>query len=86
MKILKDAMRGCRWMPHVGSHPGTPLLFILIVMGGLAGSGSSEDAFLKGLLVGSFLMAVPFGALYLAGAVARARLSDRVTRKDQGEA
>jgi hypothetical protein len=76
MKIVKQAIRGCTNLPHVGSHPGTGAAILFIAMGALPGLGNTQY-----MLAGACLMAVFIVPLYLCGAVSRANLSDRIANK-----
>ncbi len=73
MSKIKMMVRGMGYLPHVGSHPGTPwLVFFLLI--GLAGS-----------LWGLVFMAAAFGPIYLWGAYDRACLNDRLEKGDSHE-
>ena len=73
MRVLCQIFRGCTDLPHVGSHPGTGMLFVFILMGAAAGSKGG----LWGCAGGALLMAVCVVPLYLWGAYSRAQDSDR---------
>lgn len=74
MKSLKQMLRGCTTLPHVGEHPGTACLFIFILLGALAG----RDGGLAGCLGGAAFMTVFIGPIYLYGAYGRAQVSDEI--------
>jgi hypothetical protein len=75
MTILRQAIRGCASLPHVGEHPGTPFLIMMIVMG--FASGLRRGLF-AGVL-GGVVMGIVFGSMYLRGAYGRAEISDHLT-------
>lgn len=77
---LRQALRGCRTLPHLGPHPGTPWLILLVVVGGLSGFVGRDPGLLPAI-AGAGLMALVFGTLHLIGAVDRARASDRMERE-----
>ena len=64
MKPIERVMRGMRWSPKYGSHPGTPWLLFFIVLGGLAGSYRESIA---GIALGAVVMAAIYGPIYLWG-------------------
>jgi hypothetical protein len=73
MHIIKQTIRGCGTLPHVGDHPGTIFLWMFLVLGAIAGLDKGLVGGLMGMVImGSF--AVP---LYLIGAYDRAQYSDR---------
>ena len=74
MKALRQMLRGCDDLPHVGSHPGTGLLLVFLVMGAFAG----RHAGIFGILGGVAIMGIVFVPVYLYGAYDRANLSDRL--------
>jgi hypothetical protein len=79
MSVLRQIIRGCRNLPHVGPHPGTVPLILFLGMGLAAGVG-------RGLLpsvIGGLLMLTVFGPMFLIGAYTRARLSDHLEKKRQ---
>lgn len=67
MNIIQHIIRGCGKLEYCGEHPGTEILFVLICMGMIAGAKGG----LLGCLVGSGLMALVFGPMYLYGAYDR---------------
>lgn len=74
MKLLKHCIRGCRDLPGYGPHPGTAILFVITLVGGIAGV---DKGGLNGFIFGSlfaFLMTAP---LYLHGAYERSKLYER---------
>jgi len=71
---LSCVVRGCGTMPHVGVHPGTGLVVMLILTGAAAGWKGG----LVGCLIGAGIMAAGMVPIYLVGAYSRARLSDRL--------
>jgi hypothetical protein len=76
--MLKQIMRGCGMLPHVGEHPGTLLLFIFILMGAAAGVKGGW----AGALGGASIMAIVFVPMYLYGAYDRAKLSDELQTEE----
>ncbi|MEL7966361.1 hypothetical protein AAG587_08290 [Vreelandella neptunia] len=73
---IRDAIRGCRDMPYVGSHPGTPLLVMMTIGGFAAGWSGEKGTPVNGLAAAGAILVV-IGFCYLCGAVGRARLSDK---------
>lgn len=73
MYTLRQIIRGCGILPHVGEHPGTGWLIVFIMMGAFAGRGGG----IWGVLGGALFMAVFMGSIYLYGAYCRAEDSDR---------
>lgn len=69
MKFIKQVWRGAGHLPHVGTHPGTPILFILLAVGIAAGG-----------FAGFLIMFAFFGGIYIFGAYARAQTSDEIER------
>ena len=67
---------GCGTLPHVGEHPGTGFVAMLILTGGAAGVRNGWP----GVIGGASLMAIVFVPMYLWGAYDRARISERTTR------
>lgn len=74
MTALRQTLRGCRRLPHVGEHPGAAWLAGLILLGGAVGSGDGALA----VAGGAAMMAAVMGPLFLFGAYQRAALSDRL--------
>lgn len=66
-KIIKQTWRGCGYLPHVGHHPGTFIVFVLLVCGGVAGGWVGLSA------MSTFVLPI-----YLWGAFERAKLSDHL--------
>lgn len=79
MKILKHIIRGCGDLPHLGPHPGTPIIFIFIILGALAGRGGGH----LGMLGGALVMTVVFVPMYLIGAYQRSVESDQITETEK---
>jgi hypothetical protein len=74
MKLLKHTINGCRDLPGFGPHPGTGVLLIVILVGGLAGvDKGGVNGFIGGAAF-SFLMTMP---LYLHGAYSRGKLYEQ---------
>jgi hypothetical protein len=80
MKIIRQIIRGCGTLPHVGEHPGTDTLIVLLVLGMIG--GSQKGGWIGGL-VGLAGMAIIIGPVYLYGAYGRACLSDELS-SEQG--
>lgn len=71
---IKHMVRGCRNLEGYGPHPGTDLLFIVSIVGGLAGVDKGGlNGFIFGYLF-AFCMTAP---LYLHGAYSRSKLYER---------
>lgn len=81
MKVVRQIVRGCRDLPHVGPHPGTDILIIFLLMGALAGARGGW----WGVLGGASITAVAFVPIYLWGAYSRANDSDRFQAASEGE-
>ncbi len=81
MDKLKMILRGMKNLPHVGRHPGTGAVLILIFMGGMAGISDG----IKGALIGAGLMVILFVPIYLWGAYDRARISEKCEREIWGD-
>jgi hypothetical protein len=75
MKFIRQIVRGCGTLPHVGSHPGTGTVFFLVLMCGLAGASKGSW---RGALVGAVFMATFMLPLYFYGAYDRANTSDEI--------
>ena len=78
MRWLKQVMRGCGTLPHVGSHPGFEGAVGMLVVGGVFGA---EDGGWRGVLGGVLLAAIFVVPLYLIGAYDRANESDRLSKR-----
>jgi hypothetical protein len=76
MRWICLTIRGCRSLPHVGSHPGTGIVFLTLLAGAAAGVARGG---LSGAVGGAALVAAFVVPLYLVGAHDRAHLSDRLT-------
>lgn len=75
MKIIRQIIRGCGTLPHVGDHPGTVFMLAFLMIGALAGA---ERGGLRGSIGGALAMAVFILPLYLKGAYDSAQDSDRI--------
>jgi len=73
VKIIRQTWRGCWDLPYVGSHPGTLIVFIMIVSGAIAGG-----------VAGALIMTIFFGPMYLFGAYGRANCSDTMVGEGKG--
>jgi hypothetical protein len=69
-RILRQVCRGCGDLPHVGEHPGT-IIVVVLLTGGTIGAGWIGLAIIS-------LIAIPG---YLVGAYDRAETSDHLQRK-----
>lgn len=74
MKLLKHCIRGCRDLEGYGPHPGTDMLLIIILIGGLAGV---DKGGINGFIGGSLFALVMTLPLYLHGAYTRSRLYEQ---------
>lgn len=77
MRTLRQVIRGCGTMPHVGNHPGTVWFAALVAVGALQGVNNGWI----GAAIGGCLMFAAMGAIYFTGAYQRAGLSDRLEAK-----
>lgn len=74
MKLLRHIIRGAGYLEGYGNHPGTPLLFIFTVAGGLAGI---EKGGLTGFIGGCIIAFVTTLPLYIIGCIDRSKGADR---------
>lgn len=81
MQFIRQTIRGIRNLPYVGSHPGTPMLGILVGLGALAGFLRGDFEWIR-VLGGALGMLVFFLPMYLYGAYSRANISDRAVKKE----
>ena len=77
MKFIRRIIKGCKTLPYMGSHPGTPYLFLFTALGGYAGSKGG----IWGTLGGASIMLLFFGPLYLYGAYSRAKEVEELLEK-----
>lgn len=75
---LRQMARGCTTLPHVGSHPGVPIAFLMVFMG--AANGLAYRGIPGAIFFGLGTCAFIFPILLL-GAHGRARLSDDKVRR-----
>lgn len=80
MNWLRQVIRGCGTLPHVGEHPGTGMLLIFILMGAAAGANGG----LRGCIGGAAFMALFMVPIYLWGAFERAQDSDAIAAQSKG--
>lgn len=78
-RLIKQIIRGCGDLPHVGTHPGTGICIMLTIVTGIAASHGES---LIGLMAGCVLGAAVYGPMYLYGAYDRANISDSLSRKE----
>jgi hypothetical protein len=72
LHVLRQTVRGCGTLPHLGDHPRTLVLVVICSLGAVAGG-----------LVGAAILAVGFGIPYLLGAYDRAEYSDQIERGEE---
>jgi hypothetical protein len=77
-KWIVQTYRGCRDLPHVGPHRGTPVM--LAFVGALLIVGMQEGKLLAAIIPAPFLV-----ALYLHDAYRRAEYSDRLSGIERGD-
>lgn len=77
--VIRQIIRGCGYLPHVGEHPGTGMVIGLSLATGAAGASGGG---LVGFVCGSGAGAAVFGPMYLYGAYDRANLSDRIASRE----
>lgn len=70
MKLIKDIIQGAGYLEGYGEHPGTSMLIVLVLCGGLAGASSGG---LAGFFGGSIVMVLCMFPLWVIGCVGRAR-------------
>ena len=74
MKFLRHVIRGAGYLEGYGHHPGTGMLLIITLMGGLAGAGKGLlTGFIGGCII-AFVFTLP---LYIIGCVDRSKSADR---------
>jgi hypothetical protein len=78
-RIIIQCFRGMGYLPHLGEHPGTIAMIILIIMGFFTGIGRGNILF---GVVGALIMIICLGPFYLYGAYDRAQLSDKIEKKE----
>ncbi|MEP3665784.1 MAG: hypothetical protein ABJN42_03510 [Roseibium sp.] len=72
---MTQIRRGVGRLPHVGAHPGTGLVLVMIAISALVGG---REGGLIGVIGGGLIMGLAMGPIYLYGAYDRARLSDKL--------
>jgi len=77
MTLVRQVVRGCGNLPHVGSHPGTVWFAALVGVACLQGLNHG----MAGAALAGGMMFVAMGAIYFSGAYSRACLSDRLSAK-----
>lgn len=79
-KIIRQCYRGCGYLPHVGNHPGTGILWAMLLLGAIAGCRNINiTIWWAGPLFGVVFMAIFILPIYLVGSYERAELSDKIT-------
>ena len=78
-KTIHHIIRGFGYLPHCGYHPGLEVLFVFMLMGGVA---AAPNGGWKGFLVGGSAMAAVFGPLAAYGAYERSVLDERLTTEE----
>lgn len=72
-KFIRHVYRGAGYLEGYGHHPGTSMLLIITLMGGLAGADKGGlNGFLGGCAI-AFIFTLP---LYIGGCVARSKGCD----------
>lgn len=74
---LQHIVRGCRYLEHVGPHPGTFWYFVVILFAVLHGSTVSWQ---RGLL-GFFVAALITSPMFLSGAYMRSKMDDEMEKE-----
>lgn len=74
-RVIRQIIRGCGSLPHVGEHPGTGLVVIFVTVTGVIGANASG---VLGAVCGALFAAAAFGPAYFHGAYKRAQLSDDI--------
>lgn len=77
-RIRRQIVRGCGSLPHVGPHPGTQIIALLILVSGLAGASRGG---LAGFILAGLASCAICGPIYLYGAWGRAQASDRIASR-----
>ena len=67
MKTIKHIIRGMGYLEGFGYHPGNAFLFVMIIMGGIAGLKGGVSGFFGGMGI----ILVGMLPLYLSGCHAR---------------
>lgn len=84
LAALRDIRRGAGNLPHVGHHPGAPILGAIVALGAIMGLATVRDgSVILAALAGAAFIGIPMGAIFAAGCLNRARLSDRLSRKHE---
>jgi hypothetical protein len=79
LQILRHILKGSRYHPTVGSHPGTPILIFFCLLGSIAAT-SDEFSWLRALL-GALGMLIVFGPIWLVGAYERSLYVEGLNNK-----
>ena len=82
MNTIRHIIRGCGYLPGYGSPPGTPVLILFVLMGGLAGA---QRAGWVGFLGGAGVLLAVFGPLYLYGSYERSREEEQARKRVPAE-
>lgn len=78
--MIRQIIRGCGNLPHVGEHPGTWFVLLFAILGSAAGFG---DGSWRGALGGAAIMTAFVLPFYLIGAWSRAEESDRLVNEER---
>ena len=78
MKIIRHIIRGAGYLEGFGHHPGTGMLFLFIVMVGLAGA---QRGGWSGFIGGCVFSSIFFLPMYFHGCIERSKESDRVQKR-----
>jgi hypothetical protein len=79
-QLPRQIRRGATDLPHVGPHPGTAIVAILIAITALAGGQSGG---VQGFAIGAGLGVIVYGTFFACGAIDRARISDAYVRRER---
>lgn len=77
--VIRNVIRGCGTLPHVGEHPGWPMLVAMLALGGIAGVRNESMTAPIGLLIGLSITAAVAIPAFLVGAHQRAVTSDAIS-------
>ena len=78
MNIFRHIIRGAGYLEGYGTHPGTEVVCIFILVGGLAGI---EKGGLFGFIGGCIFASIFFLPLYIVGCIDRSKECDRAQKR-----